>query len=120
MATINIACTVLPRSPHYIAGKSQGRTLPSVQQLRYYRNSKHQTACSDPILVFKPRIRRETAGLWNEIFQCSVQVEATGPLKRWYLAPVLHDVTSLKTTLVAITFRAEREDRLAFNGELDS
>jgi hypothetical protein len=30
------------------------------------------------------------------------------PVKRWYLAPALHDVTSLKITLLTITFRAER------------
>lgn len=29
-------------------------------------------------------------------------------MKRWYLAPALHDVTSLKITLLAITCRAEK------------
>jgi len=52
-----------PYLPTTTAGKSQGRTLPSVQQLRYYRNSKHETACSDPLLVYTSGIRRETAGL---------------------------------------------------------
>jgi hypothetical protein len=42
-----------PTSPLRGTGKSQGRTLPSVQQLCYYLNCEHQPTCSDPLLGYK-------------------------------------------------------------------
>jgi hypothetical protein len=108
-----------PYLPTTTTGKSQGRTLPSVQQLRYYRNSKHPTACRDPLLVYEFPIRQETAELWN-IWSARCRWRWQVRVKRWFLAAVPHDVTSVKITLLAITFRAERVDQLAWSGELDT
>jgi hypothetical protein len=100
-----------PYLPTTTAGKSQGRTLPSVQQLRYYRNRKHETACSEPppLLPVKP-----------EYGECSVQVEATG--SREALAPSSRTAWRHfpEIDIIGDDMGTERKDRLAWHGELDS